>query len=161
MQQQGQDNNPSQSTSLLAHQDSLQVPQGLNAQAWFPDSGASHHINPYVTNLQNIHTCAYPNEVLVENGHSLTIKSIGSSTFKSKCSHRCQLAINNLLHIPNITRNLISVSKFAKDSIVYFEFCTNKCFIKSNTSKLIFLEGFGSMSVKYLRPTNLHRPKVQ
>lgn len=80
--------------------------------------------------------------MIVWNKHSLVVKSIGPSTVNSKCLPRCQLAINNLLHLPNITRNLISVSKVAKDNKVYFDFHANKCFVKSQASELVFLEGF-------------------
>lgn len=55
----------------------------------------------------------------------------------------------NLLHVPNITRNLISVSNFSKDNKVYFEFYPNKCFVKSQASGQVLLEGFLDASGLY------------
>ncbi|KAI5393247.1 hypothetical protein KIW84_060388, partial [Lathyrus oleraceus] len=49
---------------------------------------------------------------------------------------------NNVISVPSITRNFLSVSKFAKDNKVYFEFYANKCFVKSQESNMIVLEGF-------------------
>ena len=79
---------------------------------------------------------------MVGNGHSLAAKFISSSTIESKCLPRSQLAIKNLLHIPNITKNLPSLSKFSKDNKVYFKFHANKYFIESKASNLVSLEGF-------------------
>lgn len=33
--------------------------------------------------------------------------------------------LDSLMHVPNITKNLISVSKFAHDNNVFFEFYSN------------------------------------
>jgi histone deacetylase 1/2 len=51
------------------------------------------------------------------------------------------LKLNDLLHVPNISKNLLSVSKFAKDNNVYFEFHPRYCYVKSQDSKHILLEG--------------------
>lgn len=52
------------------------------------------------------------------------------------------MSLNNLLHAPGIARNLIFVSKFAKDNNVFFVFHCNYCFVKSQASKEVLLEGF-------------------
>uniref|UniRef100_A0A151UEF3 Uncharacterized protein n=1 Tax=Cajanus cajan TaxID=3821 RepID=A0A151UEF3_CAJCA len=41
------------------------------------------------------------------------------------------LSLNNLLLVPSITKNLVSVSQFARDNDVFFEFHSNYCFVKS------------------------------
>lgn len=46
-----------------------------------------------------------------------------------------------MLHVPNITKNLLSVSSFAKDNGVFFEFQPCHCFVKDLKSKEILLEG--------------------
>lgn len=70
----------------------------------------SHHITFNISNLQIIHNCASPHEVLVGNGHRLVVSSTGSSSFKFKCMPRSYLFLNKLLYVPNFTRNLIYVS---------------------------------------------------
>jgi len=50
------------------------------------------------------------------------------------------LRIHNLLHVPSINKNLMSVSQFAKDNSVYFEFFPNHCFVKNQDTKKIILQ---------------------
>jgi len=56
-----------------------------------------------------------------------------SSWFWYSClwNFNLPLYLHNLLHVPSITKNLLSVSKFALANNVYFElfphFCTVKC----------------------------------
>lgn len=132
----------SHASGLLTHQDNLWVPRDLESHAWFANSCAYHHITFFLLNLQNVQSYAYPNEILVGNVHSLVVKSLGLSYFRPKSMSNSMLKFNNRLHVPNITRNLISVSKYAKDKNVFFEFHSNKYYVKSQTSSLVLLEWF-------------------
>ena len=40
------------------------------------------------------------------------------------------LHLNNFLHVPSITKNLLSASQFAKDNSVFVEFHSDKCLAK-------------------------------
>ena len=44
------------------------------------------------------------------------------------------------MHVLSITKNLMSVSQFAKDNIIYFEFYPNHCFVKNQNTKEIILQ---------------------
>ena len=58
-------------------------------------------------------------QVVISNGASLTINHVGNSKFHPfSCSS--PLILNNLLHVPNITKNLLSVAQFAKDIFLNF-----------------------------------------
>ena len=46
-----------------------------------------------------------------------------------------------MLHDPQITKNLISVNKFALDNRVFLGFHANRCFVKSQDSNEILLQG--------------------
>lgn len=81
------------------------------------------------------------NQVFMGNGQGLSISSIGSSSFTSPFHPNITLSLNNLLHVPNITKNLVSVSKFAQDNHVYFEFHPKYCFVKSQVSNKVLLQG--------------------
>lgn len=41
------------------------------------------------------------------------------------------LFLQNLWHVPNISKNLLSVSQFSQDNKVYFEFHVDCCYVKS------------------------------
>nr|KYP44418.1 Retrovirus-related Pol polyprotein from transposon TNT 1-94 [Cajanus cajan] len=51
------------------------------------------------------------------------------------------LSLKDLLLVPNLTKNLMSVSKFAKDNYVYFVFTPHSCFVKSQDLNKTLLEG--------------------
>ena len=48
--------------------------------------------------------------------------------------------LNNLLHVPHITKNLLSVLQFAKDNKVFFEFHPNHRYVKCQDIEEIILQ---------------------
>nr|KYP59754.1 hypothetical protein KK1_015195 [Cajanus cajan] len=65
------------------------------------------------------------------NGQGTSIASIGSNVFRSPVHPSTVFYLKDLLLVPTLTKNLISVSKFAKDNNVYFVFYPHSCFVKS------------------------------
>lgn len=51
------------------------------------------------------------------------------------------LILQNLLLVPHITKNLMSVSKFTQDNNVFFEFHLKFCVVKSQASSEVLLCG--------------------
>ena len=49
--------------------------------------------------------------------------------------------LTNVLHVPQITKNLISVAKFTQDNDVILEFDSHCCFVKDKKSREILLQG--------------------
>ncbi|CAH9083274.1 unnamed protein product, partial [Cuscuta epithymum] len=94
-------------------------PQSAN---WFPDSGATHHVTADPLNLQHSEPAITTDKLFMGNGQGLDIKSIGFSSFSSPYNPSYTLFLNKILHVPSITKNLLSVSQFAKDNRVFFEF---------------------------------------
>lgn len=113
----------------------------FNNQLWFPDSGASHHVTPDSTNLSDIQSMTGSEQVYMGNGQGLSINSIGSLQFTSPNTTHMPLTLHNLLHVPHITKNLMSVSKFAQDNCVFFEFHPYFCLVKSQDSSKVLLQG--------------------
>jgi histone deacetylase 1/2 len=109
--------------------------------AWYPDSGASYHVTADARNIQEPSPLSAADQIFMGNGQSLPILSSGSSTFPSSNHTHNQLNLHNLLHVPSITKNLISVSQFAKDNNVFFEFHPDFCLVKSQGNKEILLQG--------------------
>ncbi|KAL6326660.1 hypothetical protein AAG906_010834 [Vitis piasezkii] len=58
--------------------------------------------------------------VVVGNGQTLDISSVGHTSFPSRKSSK-SLHLANVLHVPQITKNLISVAKFTQDNDVILE----------------------------------------
>lgn len=107
---------------------------------WYPDSGASHHVTSDMQNIQNIIPYEGSDQILVGNGQGLPISSSGSY-FQSPLNSNVSLVFHNLLHVPNITKNLVRVRKFTKDNRVFFEFHPDVCFLKSQDSRKVLLRG--------------------
>lgn len=72
------------------------------------------------------------------NGSGLEIQHTGFACFKSKLSDKT-LILKNLSHMPDITKNLLSVSKFALDNDVFFEFHPLVCYVKDQVTKVVIL----------------------
>ena len=77
-------------------------------------------------------------QVHVGNGTILSIKHIGQSEFLSPFSSK-PLLLNHLLYVPFITKNLLLVSKFAKDNKIFFEFHFDSCFVKDQVTKAVLM----------------------
>jgi len=55
----------------------------------------------------------------------MNIQHLGSASLRSSDSN-ASFRLHNLLNVPSINKNLISVSKFACDNNVFFEFYPNQ-----------------------------------
>ena len=124
----------SNEASLLGVQSTLDDP------LWYPDSGATHH----VTKDSSVYSSKQPyhgtKTVKMGNGSGLSIANIGSTSFSSPSTHK-SLVLKNLLHVPLITKNLLSVSSFARDNNVLFTFTANRCYVVDQVTKNILLQG--------------------
>lgn len=107
-------------------------------QAWYPDSGATTHITNDPTKITKCSLYAGSGVVTVGNGHRIAI-SHTSSTLLSTGSG--ELLLHDLLFVPDIHKNLLSVSKFTKDNKVYFEFYSHDCYIKDLKTHKVLLQG--------------------
>lgn len=125
---------PSSSTALMA------VPETLYDPARYPDSGATNYLTSRDANLMGKTTYNGDARIRMADGASVPIQHIGKSHFYSPNSIK-PLFLNNLMHVPTISKNLLSASQFAKDNQVFFEFHPNVCYVKCQETKNILLEG--------------------
>ena len=107
---------------------------------WYPDSGATNHLTADSTNLMTQTEFFGTDKVHIGDGKGLSIKHIGQSSFPSPYVSKI-LSLNNLLHVPKITKNLLSVSQFCLDNNVFFEFHSRFCLVKDQDSKIVVLKG--------------------
>ena len=130
-------------------------PQGLmattssvSASDWHPDTGATHHLTNNMDNL-NLQSEDYTgsDHVLVGNGAGLQISHVGSSIFTPS---KTPFVLKQLLLVPEIQKNLISVQQFCNDNLVFFEFHDQFFLIKDYSGKILhrdtFKDGLYSLS---------------
>lgn len=108
--------------------------------SWFVDSGATHHMTTDSNTLDVSDHYSGTGNVVVGNGQTLDISSVGHTSFPSHKSSK-SLHLANVLHVPQITKNLISVAKFTQDNDVILEFDSHCCFVKDKKSREILLQG--------------------
>ena len=77
-------------------------------------------------------------KLVVGNDFTLNIKHIGSTNL---CHYSKPLKLKNILHVPKITKNLISISQFSIDNNVLVEFSSVGFTIKDNDTKNNLLQG--------------------
>ena len=120
-------------------------PQAYNAMmsspdppSWLLDSGASHHVTSDLANLSMHTPYNGGEEVHVGNGAGLQITHTGLSTLPST---KRSLYLNNVLRVPQISKNLISVNKLCTDNFVSVEFFPNQFQVKDLNSGAQILHG--------------------
>ncbi|KAF7834790.1 Retrovirus-related Pol polyprotein from transposon TNT 1-94 [Senna tora] len=133
--------NPPPSTQTYTPQVEALVaaPETLYDAAWYPDSGASHHITNDASNLHSHQPYTGSEQVHAANGTGLVIHNVGQSEIHTNSSKI--LSLKNLFHVPSVTKNLLSVSKCAQDNNVYFEFHPDFCVVKSQDTNQVLLKG--------------------
>ncbi|XP_010264130.1 PREDICTED: uncharacterized protein LOC104602215 [Nelumbo nucifera] len=103
-------------------------------RTWYLDSRATHHITSNLDNLQiQSDYCGF-DQVKIGNGTGLEIKNIGSSII-SHNDHKFYL--EDIYHVPSITKNLFFVSKFTKDNNVVFEFHPSHFLLKDHMGRVL------------------------
>lgn len=66
--------------------------------------------------------------LIVGNGQGLEITHIGCTYLYNSLGN--QLNLTNVLYVPKITKNLVSLSKLLLENHIIIEFISNYCFIK-------------------------------
>ena len=97
---------------------------------WYPDIGATYHItnDPAIFNKKQMYNGS--ENVQLGNGSGMFIHSVGYTSLCNSSSNHL-FTLNNLLHVPCINKNLLSISQFARDNGVFFEFFPNHCRVKN------------------------------
>ncbi|KAF8389069.1 hypothetical protein HHK36_025754 [Tetracentron sinense] len=103
-----------------------------------PDTGASSHM----TNDPGIFTALKPykgdDKIIVGNGQALEISHVGSATIPIGSK---KIMLDNVLLVPKIARNLLSVSQMIDDNSCIFEFSSTGFVIKDQKTGRILVRG--------------------
>ena len=80
-----------------------------NQDPWLADFGTLDHLTANLNNLSVQSQYKGPEQVTTGNGQSLPINHIGNTTLHTKYHN---FILKNVLHVPRIAMNLLSVHKF-------------------------------------------------
>ncbi|GAV86549.1 UBN2 domain-containing protein [Cephalotus follicularis] len=105
---------------------------------WHPDTGATDHITPDLNSLQSSSPYGGSDSVRVGNVSGLKIEHIG---YSHACHPYRPFLLSNILHVPQINTNLLSVRRFALNNDVFFEFHPFCFFVKDRSSGRTLLRG--------------------
>jgi len=120
--------------------------------SWYANTRASHHVT---NNMQNLsHKKGYNDKksLIVANGSKLGNSHIGNAKLQD-------LSLNNVLYVPKITKNLVSVSQLVTDNKVNIIFNSFDCFGKNKWTSLVMFKGKGSLKMVCTR-LKLHLPQI-
>jgi hypothetical protein len=106
---------------------------------WYPDTGSTNHLTNNLSNL-NMRAEEYhgTDQIKVGNGQGLDILHTGLAQLPT--SQR-NFSLPNLLHVPRIEKNLISVNQFTHDNQVFIEFHPYFFRVKDLHSGSLLLQG--------------------
>jgi len=93
---------------------------------WYTDSGATDHLTSDLDHLTLHERYAGKDHVQVANGAGLHITHIGQSKIPGSSK---LLVLNNVLRVPNIHKNLISVHKLVSDNDAFIEYHPDAFFL--------------------------------
>jgi hypothetical protein len=99
------------------------------------DSGATHHTTPSVGNISTLCPLASsnPSSIIVGNGSSLPITSVGDSVLPGP------FYLNNILLAPDMVQSLLSIRHFTTDNWCSIEFDPFGLSVKDLTTKNVIV----------------------
>lgn len=101
------------------------------------DSGATHHAASNLSSLTSTTEYTGYGSLTVGDASSIPISHVGHASISVTRS----LQLRNILWVPNIQKNLISISIFTADNNVIIEFDALRCLVKDKTTKAILVRG--------------------
>jgi transposase InsO family protein len=137
-----QGKNPTTKLAAMASASNLHYTQ--NTETWLTDTGATDHITANANNLSPQAPYQGQEQVSVGNGQNLPIQNIGNSQLHTKYY---QFQLKNVLHVPRIASNLLSVHKLCLDNNCSCYFDAKKFSIQDLPTGRILYKGLSNNGV--------------
>ncbi|XP_031262132.1 uncharacterized protein LOC116120313 [Pistacia vera] len=115
----------------------MATPHTVTDQTWYVDSKATNHMISDLNNLVIQDNYQGGGAVQVGNGQTIPVSV---SLLHSQTSPRV-LLLKNMLCVPHIAKNLLSISQITKDNGVIIEFHSDHCLVKDKWTKEVLLQG--------------------
>nr|BAA78425.1 polyprotein [Arabidopsis thaliana]BAK41505.1 polyprotein [Arabidopsis thaliana]BAK41506.1 polyprotein [Arabidopsis thaliana]BAK41508.1 polyprotein [Arabidopsis thaliana]BAK41509.1 polyprotein [Arabidopsis thaliana] len=109
-----------------------------SSNSWLLDSGATHHITSDFNNLSLHQPYTGGDDVMVVDGSTIPISHTGSTSLSTKSR---PLNLHNILYVPNIHKNLISVYRLCNANGVSVEFFLASFQVKDLNTGVPLLQG--------------------
>jgi len=124
---------PSQLAAMAAHTHNVN-----DNEPWFANSGANNHITTALDKLALQQPYQDGETVIVGNCGGLQISNTGSTLIQTPTS---TLHLNNVLHCPSASTNLLSIQQFCADNNCYFQLTSSRFLVKDMQIGEIMLQG--------------------
>ncbi|KAF8405029.1 hypothetical protein HHK36_009925 [Tetracentron sinense] len=112
--------------------------QDLGDTSWIPDTGATTHASNEPGKISNLIPYSGHNKLLMGDGSPLSITHTGTHHIRTPSK---TLVLRDVLIVPCLEKNLISVSRLTNDNNCSVEFTPSSCVIKDLASKKILASG--------------------
>ena len=115
-----------------------------NQDPWLADSSTTNHLTAILNNLSLQSQYKGPKQVTVGSGQPLPINHIGNTTLHTKYHN---FMLKNVLHVPRIARNLLSIHKFCLDNNCSCHFDANELKIQDIPMGRLLYKGLSENGV--------------
>ncbi|KAL9413756.1 hypothetical protein AB3S75_042279 [Citrus x aurantiifolia] len=119
--------------------------EGPADDGWYLDSGATHHLTNNMANMNVREEFKGSDQLVIGNGQGLSITHVGDACFTYKRSNVAykptHILLKNMLLVPDITKNLLNISKLTTDNNLSIEFVGDVCYVKDSLTRQVLLKG--------------------
>ncbi|EPS58321.1 hypothetical protein M569_16494, partial [Genlisea aurea] len=109
----------------------LTLDNSLTENEWTADTGATNHMAGKGSVLNNLKPYTGRDGVIIGDGSKLSISGIGATTLKQ---NNTQISLQNVLYVPKLTKNLLSISQLTSQQPINCEFTNNNFFVKDRAT---------------------------
>jgi histone deacetylase 1/2 len=132
----------------------MYTPQAAESE-WILDSGATHHLTNSLEDLNITNPYHGSDKITIGYGNTLPISHVGKTSLSIQ---KHTLHLPKVLHVPNISCKLLSVSNLCKTNPISIEFFHDYYLVKDLKTRVPLLKGLHKDELYYLpRPTIKHK----
>jgi histone deacetylase 1/2 len=124
---------------------------------WYYDTGATEHLTGQLNKLSTHDTYHWQDCVRTADGSGMHISHIGHSTVHTPHN---TFKLNDILHVPSASKNLLSVHKFTLDNHTFIEFHPFFFLIKDQATRRILFRGPCYGGLYPLMPSPMSPPSM-
>lgn len=116
---------------------------------WYVNSAATHHITNDLNNLQLYQPYHGQDQVTVGNGSNLPILHSGKGILPTP---KFPFHLRNVLHVPSISSNLLSVQQLTKDNHCTVTFDDRSFVVQDKITKQVLHKGLNHQGLYHFTP---------